>query len=489
MNAPTFHLEQRQSQVLTPRLQQAVRLLQLSTLDFSQELEQTLAINPFLEMEEGQLDSDDDYAVEEAVDPIEPDLEAELEFDAALPGIADLARDEGLDPFPDGETWGQASKDRRNGEDDETDLLRLAHAEVTLHDHLHEQLNVLKLSDRDHLLAAMVVETLDDDGYLRSELDELAALADDLDPPVEPEEMQIALKRVQSLDPAGVACRNVQECLWLQLCAQAPGAQHDLALRMVDEEFKRLGQRDIHGLVHALGSTAAEVEAAYAHIRRLDARPGWRFGKQTAAYLTPDVIVRKSGESWVAMLNPAAVPKVKLNQVYAELFQRHRESHHGELASQLQEARWTLRNLEQRFSTILRVAQAVVDRQQHFFEHGTLAMQPLGLKDIAAALELHESTVSRATNNKYMATPAGVFELKYFFSRSLSTDQGSCCSTTAIRGAIKEMIQAENGKAPLSDAEITRLLTQQGLRVARRTVTKYRQMMHIPAVDMRRQHS
>jgi RNA polymerase sigma-54 factor len=219
------------------------------------------------------------------------------------------------------------------------------------------------------------------------------------------------------------------------------------------------------------------VEAVCARIRRLDPRPGWRFGSSRIAYVVPDVVVKRVQGRWAVQLNPAVVPKVRLNQVYAELFKRHRSAQSGELAGQLQEARWTVRNVEQRFATILDVADAIVQRQRHFFEFGSMAMKPLGLKEIADALGIHESTVSRVTNNKYMATPVGVFELKYFFSRAMVSANGSACSGTAIRGLIKDIIEAERGEAPLSDAEITRQLARQG------------QMLRIESVDRRRRHA
>jgi RNA polymerase sigma-54 factor len=221
-------------------------------------------------------------------------------------------------------------------------------------------------------------------------------------------------------------------------------------------------------------------------IRRLDPRPGWRFGAPNVQYLTPDVIVKKIRGEWTASLNPAIVPKVRLNHVYAEMFQRNRSTQHTELAAHLQEARWTISNVAQRFATILSVAEAIVKRQKHFLEYGALAMKPLGLREIADEVGVHESTVSRVTNNKYMATPLGVFELKYFFSRAMVTASGGKCSATAIRGLIKDMIAAERPEAPLSDAEIARQLARQGLVVARRTVTKYRQILKIEAVERRR---
>ncbi|WP_148715381.1 RNA polymerase factor sigma-54 [Chitinolyticbacter meiyuanensis] len=462
MSRPEMFLEHQQHQTLTPRLQQAVRLLQLSTQDFTQELRDLLSLNPFLELDDAH----------------EPQAEAETaatEHAEAMP-----------EPLPDPEPWGNGKPSA--GVEGGLDLLDLTCAGVTLQQHLHQQLNVMNLSERDLLLVALVIEALDDDGYLRVGLDELAGLLS-LNPPVEPDEMQYALRLVQSFEPTGVACRDVAECISLQLAALPESPCSLLAGRIIDEAFQRLAVRDIVGVAQAMGCSPGEAEAAAQLIRQLDPRPGWAFGEHTAGYLTPDILVHRTRDGWAAMLNPAVVPRLKVNQHYAELFARHRESHHGDLATHLQEARWTVRNLEQRFFTILRVAQALVDRQQYFFEHGILAMQPLGLKDIAEALELHESTVSRATNNKYMATPFGVFELKYLFSRGLSTRQGSQCSTTAIREAIRKMIQTEAAHAPHSDAEITRLLQQQGLKVARRTVTKYRQLMNIPSVEQRRLHA
>lgn len=468
-----FRLEHRQQQTLTPRLQQAVRLLQLSSLDFAQEVQQELDSNPFLEPDDSEMEAS-------AVQPVE--VVASVEAVEATPTRTEpeLAWDS--------DNWGHASRiPHRNAGDDGFDLLDLAEAEVSLHDYLHGQLNVLALSERDVMLTALVVEALDDDGYLRVALEELQTLAQQ-EIEVERDELEFALRLVQSLEPAGVAARDLRECLLLQLGEPGSGQGDALCRLLISDYLDRLARHDVHGLARLLERPVDEVQSACTHIRRLDPHPGWRYGQDMVQYITPDVVVRKLNGQWLALLNPAAVPKVRLNKMYAELFQQHRESHHGDMASYLQEARWTVRNVEQRFATILRVAQAIVDQQTQFFEYGALAMRPMGLKEIADGLDLHESTVSRVTNNKYMATPSGVYELKYFFSRSLHTASGGTCSTEAVRKAIKEMIQAESASAPLSDAEITRLLSREGLQVARRTVTKYRQMMRIPAVDLRRQH-
>jgi RNA polymerase sigma-54 factor len=245
----------------------------------------------------------------------------------------------------------------------------------------------------------------------------------------------------------------------------------------------------VAGLSRRLGETPARMEEVCDRIRRLDPRPGWRLGSSRVDYVVPDVVVRKVRGQWSVQLNPAVVPRVRLNEVYARLFQRHRTPQDAEMGAHLQEARWTLRNVEQRFSTILDVARAIVKRQRNFLEYGAMAMKPLALREIADEVGVHESTVSRVTNNKFMATPAGMFELKYFFSRAMLSRNGSACSGTAIRGLVKDLIEAEPPGRPLSDAEITRQLSCQGLLVARRTVTKYRQMLKIEAVERRRRHA
>jgi len=430
--------------------------------------------NPFLEVEDG---------------PTDPTQPLDGATDAPVPAAsAETADGDGADgdaPY-ERESWHQTSSaSRTNSGESDIGALDLVAADVGLRPHLRSQINMLPLSSRDHALACAVVESLDDDGYLRTDLEELARLSD-LEPAVEVSEMQIALRLVQSLDPCGVGARSVSECLQLQLgCIDDP-AQRELARRIVCEHLDRLAQHDVNALVKSLGSTPAEIEAVCDRIRHFDPRPGWRLGASDVHFVTPDVIVKKIRGKWTATLNRAVIPRVKLNQTYASLFQEHRESRHSELAAHLQEARWTVRNVQQRFSTILLVAEAILKRQQHFLEFGPMAMKPLGLREIAEELGLHESTVSRVTNNKYMATPAGVFELKYFFSREMTTASGGACSATAIRGVIKEMIEAENPTEPLSDAQIARLLVRQGLKVARRTVTKYRQLLKLAPVERRR---
>ena len=481
MNAPVIRHEQRQHQTLTPRLQQAVRLLQLSSLDFALEVNQAMGNNPFLEADE--VEAEAPAATEGNVDS--PAVDAE-------PAAADAAAPSAETPAEaawEGDSWSQyGTPSRSNGGDGDFDFSDITPASLSLRDHLLAQSKWLEASPRDRAVMATIIDGLDDDGLLRVGLEELKALSG-LDPEPDDDEMLIALKLVQSLEPAGVGARDLRECLLLQLREDgdpAKQAVHRLAQRIVTEQLDRLAMRDVSGLARSLGVAEHAISQAADCIRRLQPRPGWRFGASSTRFVTPDVVVRKIRDNWTVTLNPSVVPKVRLNRMYADLFQSHRDARHSDLAAQLQEARWTVRNVEQRFATILRVAQTIVQRQRHFLDYGELAMKPLGLREIADELGLHESTVSRVTNNKYMATPAGVFELKYFFSRALATTSGGTCSATAIRGAIKDMISEENSKQPLSDAHIARLLARQGLQVARRTVTKYRQMMRVPAYEMRR---
>ncbi|MEP6609095.1 MAG: RNA polymerase factor sigma-54 [Burkholderiaceae bacterium] len=481
MNAPVIRNEQRQHQTLTPRLQQAVRLLQLSSLDFAQEVNQAMGNNPFLEPDEAE--------PETVVAPDGTSEQPTVEEAAAAPASAEGASEAPTDNAWEGESWSQYGPTRRNGTSDQDfDFSDVTPAAQSLRDHLLAQSKWLASSPRDRTLMATIIDGLDDDGFLRMDLEELKMLSG-LAPTPDDDEMAIALKLVQSLEPAGVGARNLRECLLLQLRDEedpATSLAHHLAKQIVTEHLDRLAMRDISGLARVMGVAEHAVSQAADCIRRLQPRPGWKFGAPNTRFVTPDVVVRKIRGNWTVTLNPAVVPRIRLNRMYADLFQSHRDARHSDLAAQLQEARWTVRNVEQRFATILRVAQAIVQRQRHFFDYGELAMKPLGLREIADELGLHESTVSRVTNNKYIATALGVFELKYFFSRALTTTSGGTCSATAIRSAIKDMIHEENTKEPLSDAHIARLLARQGLQVARRTVTKYRQMMRVPAYEMRR---
>ncbi len=459
---PAIALRLRQHLTLTPQVQQALKLLQMSALEFQQEMDQALSANPFLEDNAEREAASPANGEKPAEEPPAPEMRIDAEAELALP------RESGSSGERDQEDWGGISD-----------------AEPTLQEHLRRQLMISPMGERDRALAHMIVDSLDDDGYFKMGFEELAALV----PPehdVRPEEFGAALKLVQSLEPTGVAARTLEECLRLQLAALAddtPG--RDVALAIVKGHLQLLAHREWARLQHAVGCSEPALHVARGLIKSLDPRPGHRYGRQEARYVVPDVIVRKVRDRWVASINPASLPRVRLNRAYADAISQ-RGASNASLTRQLQEARWLLRSIEQRFTTIQRVADAIVARQRGFFEYGEVAMKPLTLKLIAGELGLHESTVCRVTNNKYMATPRGLLEFKHFFSRKLATESGGAASATAVRAVMKELIAAEDPRAPLSDAELARLLAQQGLKVARRTITKYRALMRMPSVDVRR---
>jgi len=460
---PAIALRLRQHLTLTPQVQQALRLLQMSALEFAQEMEQALAENPFLE--------EKDTAAEAAAAGEAPVEAVEAPAAEAAAGVDDLA------PAPDAPPSGaEREPDEWSGGTD---------AAPTLQEHLRAQLMISQMGSRDRALAHMIVDSLDDDGYFKVGFDELAAMVP-AEHDVRAEDFAAALRLVQSLDPAGVGARSLEECLCLQIEALPDDTPaREVALAICRGHLSLLGNREWARLQHAAGCDEAALHKARNLIRSLDPKPGHRFGAPEARYVIPDVMVRKVRDKWTASINPASLPRVRLNRAYADAVSNRNGSNHS-LSRQLQEARWLLRSIEQRFATIQRVAEAIVARQRGFFEYGEVAMKPLTLKLIAGELGLHESTVCRVTNNKYMATPRGLFEFKHFFSRRLATESGGAASATAVRAVMKELIAAEDPRAPLSDAELARLLAQQGLRVARRTITKYRALMRLPSVDVRR---
>ena len=289
------------------------------------------------------------------------------------------------------------------------------------------------------------------------------------------------------MDPTGVGARNLAECLTLQLrVLPADTPARDDAIRLTTHYLDLLAARDVGKLKKMLGIDDPTLRTVRTLILSMNPRPGAAFGIDETHYVIPDVYVRKIKVMWIASLNADAMPKLRVNRVYADILARHRENGGNQLATQLQEARWLIKNVQQRFDTILRVSQAIVDRQKHFFEHGEVAMRPLVLREIADAVELHESTISRVTTQKYMMTPRGLYELKYFFGSHVSTDNGGACSSTAIRALIKQLVAAENIGKPLSDGQLAEVLGQQGIVVARRTVAKYRESLQIPPANMRR---
>ncbi|MGZ8265084.1 MAG: RNA polymerase factor sigma-54 [Burkholderiales bacterium] len=468
--APALDLRLKQHLALTPQLQQALRLLQLSALEFAQEMGEALVNNPFLE--EGATDGKPAHA-SASVTLNEPA--------SATPSQPEPATQDG--EAEERYSYESPSFGSGGSGDIENDRTDWSEPEPSLQQQLRNQLMLQQMSERDRALTHLVVDALDDDGYLKVSFDELAALVSP-DGGVEPDDIKSALRLVQTLEPAGVGARDLQECLMLQLEGRTShGPAWEFACKIAQHHLPLLAAHELGKLQQQLVCDEKTMHEAIAIIRSLDPKPGHRFGRGEARFVIPDVIVTKVRGKWQVSLNPAVVPRLRINRSYADAVSG---AGHSFLSKQLQEARWLLRSMEQRLVTIQRVAEAIVQKQRAFLEYGEVAMKPLALKHIAAQLSLHESTVCRVTNSKYMATPRGVFEFKHFFSRQLATEAGGACSATAVRALLKEMITTEDPARPLSDAKLATLLSEQGLRVARRTITKYRTLMRVPSVEVRR---
>lgn len=501
-----------QNLALTPQLQQAIRLLQLSTVDLEREVQTMLDENPFLEraddaapreefglaradapVSEGDRSSEAAASSDGGNDGEGSDSETAAPDDWDGDGSSDLAPDDG--------EWGGEAPARQPG-DDTLDPAERASLQESLTEHLHRQALALRLAPEDMAALRFLIESVDDDGYLPDSLAQLAATLMDDDDGVE--EMQelvhrftLALKLLQSLEPTGVGARNLPECLALQLKERLgasnpsdPGrAAIENALKLCTRHgaLELLARRDTRRLTAQLGISKDELRAAQAVIARLEPKPGRRFANAEREIIVPDVIVTASGsgptQKFHVRLNHDLIPRLRVHDAYASAL---RGSKNADLGQRLQEARWFVRNVQQRFDTILRVAELIVERQRGFFVHGPIAMRPMLQKDIAEALGVNESTISRVTTAKYMATPQGTFELKHFFSSSLGTEAGGSASSIAVRALIKQFIESENPAQPLPDGQIADLLKEQGIDCARRTVAKYREEMHIPAAPQRR---
>jgi len=474
----SLQLRLSQHLALTPQLQQSIRLLQLSSVELSQELEQVLQENPLLERGADDeatplpysagMENGGETAPAQESAPAEPSDPAETDF-ATL----------------ETERWEKTGSTADS--DDDNEYAFQEPDTLTLREHLLEQLRLLHLSERDLTLAALLVDAINEDGYLEQSLEELAQMLPE-DQEIDPLELQTALKRVQHLDPVGIGARNLAECLELQLLALPENTDcRDVALTIVRDHLPLLAGRDYARLKKILHCNDSTLRSAQQLITRLNPRPGAEFAHiESDHYVQPEVIVKKVRGMWLASLNGDAVPKLRINRLYADILKRNRDSSSQYLNSQMQEAKWFIKNIEQRFATILRVSQAIVDRQRNFFEHGEVAMRPLVLREIADTLGLHESTISRVTTRKYMLTARGVYELKYFFGSHVATESGGACSATAIRALIKQLVGAEDARKPLSDNQIADVLGQQGIVVARRTIAKYRESLHIPAASQRK---
>ncbi len=471
-----------QNLALTPQLQQSIRLLQLSTIELNQELESILQANPLLERDEKNADGTD------AIDTFIP---GSISGETSAP--AETAKPEEAPPqenFADDLmdfSGGNSRWDENSGSDDDNDFTHQESATISLREHLLSQLKLMPLSERDQMLTMFLVDTINEDGYLEQPLEELVALLDE-SAEVDILELETALKHIQHLDPAGIGARNLAECLALQLKAMPEDTPHiKLAITLAEKHLPLLASRDFAKLKKLLQCDENVLRTVQQLIKQLNPRPGSEFAHiGTDHFIQHEVVIKKVKGIWLAHLNDDVVPKLRINQMYANILKRNRESSGQYLMSQMQEAKWMIKNIQQRFSTILRVSQAIVDRQRNFFEHGEVAMRPLVLREIADELELHESTISRVTTRKYMLTPRGVYELKYFFGSHVATESGGECSATAIRALIKQMVAEEDPKHPLSDNQITDILSKQGIVVARRTIAKYRESLQLPPASQRK---
>ena len=488
----TLQLRVSQHLALTPQLQQSIRLLQLSTLELHQELEQMLTDNPLLERLDDPLDHSVRLLADGAISPqaSTPASEAEAGTPDADAGFDTPAGGEGGDEGSgdasgEGEwSFDDVARSNKAPEDDNARPQLEAH-ESTLREHLLEQLSVTANSRRDRALVELLIDALDDNGYLEESLEEIhSRLPEELD--IELDELNVALKLLQSFEPAGVGARNASECLSIQIrrMDKVPLVTRRMALTLVEGYLELFAQREFNKLKKALDCDDEDLREAQTVIRRCNPHPGAAFAGDASDYVVPDVIVKRAKGGWQVTLNREVMPKLRVNAMYANILKQNKGE--GSLSSQLQEAKWLIKNMRQRFDTILRVAQAIVERQRNFFSHGEVAMRPLVLREIADTLGLHESTISRVTTQKYMLTPHGMFELKYFFGSHVATEAGGEASSTAIRALIKQLIGAEDPKNPFSDSKITDMLAEQGMVVARRTVAKYREALKIPPVNLRK---
>ena len=512
MMKPSLQVRLSQHLALTPQLQQSIRLLQLSTLELHQEVGQMLDQNPFLEAEEDLIVNPFETPLERQAADRVADRAADSEGPGEVPDSGDAATEIRAEEFGtteredwengtegddfDGirETPGSASSGSSSGDGEDMDPQDRRAGTGSLEDHLRQQMLGMRLSDQDRAALWVLIESLDGDGYLADTLEEIAErLAEmfganhDEGRAALMERLHCALLWLQSLEPPGVGARNLGECLCLQLRAHPKSPARQLALRIAEQYLELLAKRDMKRLTALTGADEATVREAQVLIVACEPKPGRPFAAAEANIVVPDVVVRKTGRGLSVALNPDVMPKLRINDLYAQAVRGNRgNANQPGMSARLQEARWFVKNIQQRFDTILRVSKAIVERQKAFFTHGAIAMKPLVLREIADELGLHESTISRVTTAKYMSTPQGTFELKYFFGSSLNTDAGGNASSTAVRALIRQFVTAENIKKPLSDSQISDMLEEQGIQVARRTVAKYREALKIAPASLRK---
>ena len=497
----SLQLKLGQQLTMTPQLQQAIRLLQLSTLDLQTEIQEALEANPMLDVAEDETTSD--YAG----DGPELDFVNGKELTSKGEEVPTNSREDSEDHTPDGEwsseiptelavdtSWDDVYQSAPTGtglsrpENDDMDFESRRGTSESLQDYLSWQLNLTPMSDLDRYVAEAIIDAVGSSGMLVQSVDDIwEGLTKDF-PELEMDEVMAVLHRLQQFDPPGVVSQDLAECLLLQL-RQLPKTlpSYDVAVNLVQHYLPLLGSRDFKQLMRKLRVKETELQEAIRIIQSLNPRPGEHIGEDTTEYVVPDVFVKKEHNRWMVQLNPDIAPKLRINPDYASLVRRADSSNDNTfLRDNLQEARWFIKSLQSRNETLLKVATCIVERQQGFLDHGPEAMKPMVLHDVAEMVEMHESTISRVTTQKYMHTPQGIFELKYFFSSHVSTESGGECSSTAIRAIIKKLVTAENPRKPLSDSKITALLEEQGINVARRTIAKYRESLGIAPSNERK---
>lgn len=472
---------------MTPQLQQAIRLLQLSSMELQTEIQDALESNMMLEVDEGESDGDSSELNGAEKQETRSDADTNDTNDTNIENDnipEDLPVDSEWDDIYDS----SINYTRKSETSDFNIFENQDSSEKTLREHLLWQLNLTPTTEIDRAIAISIIDALDDDGYLTCNAEDILQSLGEDDSEVGLEEVEATIRLVQAMEPTGVAARDLKECLLLQL-AQLPPETPWLneARELVDKYLDALGARDFNQLTRRMKLDRQDLQKVVELIQSLNPRPGNSVQESKTEYVIPDVYVRKKNGVWKVELNNEATPQLRINSSYASMIRRaDNSSDNNSLKAHLQEARWFIKSLQSRSETLLRVATAIVERQRAFLEYGEEAMKPLVLHDIAETLGMHESTISRVTTRKYMHTPRGIFELKYFFSSHVSTNYGGACSSTAIRALIKKLISAETPDKPLSDSKIAALLGEQGINVARRTVAKYREAMAIPPSNERK---
>jgi len=480
---PSLQLKLGQQLAMTPQLQQAIRLLQLSTLDLQQEIQEALDSNPLLEVEENSDEpSSEESSHNEEKEPTVEVAEPEVKDSSELIEKSEISNDLEIDT-----TWDDVYSANTGSTgialDDDTPVYQ-GETTQSLYDYLIWQLDLTPFSETDRTIALTLIDAIDDYGYLTISTQDILESFDNEE--IEIEEIEAVRKRIQQFDPLGVASINLQDCLLLQLATYPEDTPWLAEAKLVlTNHIDQLGNRDYKLIIKETKLKEAELREALKLVQQLDPRPGSRIASEHAEYVIPDVSVFKDHGKWVVTINPDSIPRLKVNQQYAALGKGSSPDSQY-IRSNLQEAKWLIKSLESRNETLLKVAKCIVEHQRDFFEYGEEAMKPMVLNDVALAVDMHESTISRVTTQKYMHTPRGIFELKYFFSSHVSTDNGGECSSTAIRALIKKLVAAENSAKPLSDSKIAALLADQGIQVARRTIAKYRESLGIAPSSQRK---